>query len=79
MKSVMLYTKLNCHLCEEAYQMLLTIALDMPLKIDILDITHDNNIEAEYGERIPVIAAAHREAELEWPFTLAEVRAYLDQ
>lgn len=81
MKNVIFYTKLNCPLCDEAYQMLVTIALDMPLNIDILDITHAHNkVEAmKYGERIPVVALARGKAELGWPFTLDELRTFLEQ
>jgi hypothetical protein len=78
MQSVTFYTKLNCSLCDKAYQMLLDLAFDIPLKIEILDITHAHNkIEAKYSDRIPVVAAAHRQTELEWPFTPDELRAYL--
>jgi hypothetical protein len=80
MQQVTFYTKLNCHLCDEAYQMLMDIAFDKPLKIDIIDITHaHNDVEEKYAERIPVIAVPHRETELDWPFTLEELEAYLEQ
>jgi hypothetical protein len=78
MQTVTFYTKLNCSLCDKAYTMLMTLAFDIPLKIDIIDITHSHNrLETKYAERIPVVAAAHRPAELDWPFTLDELRAYL--
>jgi hypothetical protein len=81
MKNVTFYTKLNCPLCDEAYQMLVMIALDMPLKIDILDITHAHNkLEAaRYGDQIPVVALPQGRAELGWPFTFDELRAFLEQ
>lgn len=78
MQKVTFYTKLNCSLCDKAYQMLLNIACDIPMEIDILDITHThNNLEAKYAHRIPVIAVDHSEIELEWPFTSQELEAYL--
>jgi hypothetical protein len=79
MQKVIFYTKLNCHLCLEAYQLLMECAFDLPLEIDMVDITHahNSNLARKYGERIPVIARPDSEAELDWPFTLADIRAYL--
>lgn len=78
MQYVTFYTKLNCSLCDQAYQMLMDLAFDLPLKIDILDITHThNNVEEAYAHRIPVIAVSHRDTELEWPFTPAELQSFL--
>jgi hypothetical protein len=78
MQYVTFYTKLNCSLCDEAYQMLMDIAFDTPLNIDIVDITHaHNNVEERYAHRIPVVTTPHHETELEWPFTMDELKAYL--
>ena len=80
MQKVIFYTKLNCSLCDKAYQMLMDIILEFPLEIDILDITHAHNkLEPEYGHRIPVIALSNASSELQWPFNLDEIRAYLTQ
>jgi hypothetical protein len=79
MQKVTLYTKLNCHLCLEAYQLLMECAFDLPLEIDLVDITHAHNSELakKYDDRIPVLARADSETELDWPFTLADIPAYL--
>lgn len=79
MEKVILYSKLDCHLCQEAYLMLMEVTLDIPLEIDLVDITHthNSNIHAKYVERIPVLARPHTSAELDWPFTPAEIKAYL--
>lgn len=79
MKKIILYTKLNCHLCEEAYQMLIELTLDIPLEIDMVDISHAHNhhLLDDYAERIPVLAKVDADAELEWPFSLEDIRAYL--
>jgi hypothetical protein len=80
MQKVTLYTKLDCSLCDKAYQMLLDLAFDMPLEIDIIDISHPhNNLETRYGTRIPVIAHDQVETELEWPFTPTSIKLYLSQ
>ncbi|MCB0191931.1 MAG: glutaredoxin family protein [Anaerolineae bacterium] len=72
------YTKLNCPACDEAYNMLVTVALDIPLEIDVLDITHPHNgLEAVYAKRIPVIVAPDRNQELTWPFSIEDIKFYL--
>ena len=40
MQHVIFYTKLNCSLCDEAHRMLMDLAFDLPMEIDILDISH---------------------------------------
>lgn len=80
MQKVTFYTKLNCSLCDKAHLMLMEIAYDIPLEIDIIDITHSHNkLDTDYTERIPVIALEGADAELDWPFTLEELKAYLAQ
>jgi glutathione S-transferase len=79
MEKIILYTKLNCHLCEKVYQMLMELTLDIPLEIDMIDISHTHNqhLLDDYAERIPVLAKPNAETELEWPFSLEDIRAYL--
>ena len=80
MQNVTFYTKLNCSLCDQAHLMLMEIAFDIPLEIDIIDITHSHNrLETDYSERIPVIALKGTDKELDWPFTIEEIKAYLAQ
>ena len=60
--------------------MLMQIAFDLPLHIDVVDITHAHNrLDQDYAHRIPVIAKAGTATELEWPFTSEEIRAYLEE
>jgi len=79
MEKLTFYTRLNCHLCEEAYRLLVMVALDIPLEIDVIDITHNHNeaIRAVYAHRIPVISKSGAGTELAWPFTADDLRAYL--
>jgi hypothetical protein len=59
--------------------MLLELTSDIPLEIDLIDITHEHNrnIRSTYAERIPVITCDHIDFDLDWPFTLEDIRAYL--
>lgn len=78
MQKVKFYTKLNCGLCDDAYLMLMQVAVDVPLDIDIVDITHSHNrLGHKYDERIPVIARPGAGTELDWPFTIDDIKAYL--
>lgn len=79
MQTVIFYTRLGCENCNVAYQMLLDLAYDMPLEIDIVDITHAHNQELKtvYDERIPVLVKKGVDTELDWPFTKVDVERYL--
>jgi glutaredoxin len=81
MQKVILYTKLNCLPCEEANRMLMEIAFEFPLEVDVIDITHAHNYElrAHYQDRIPVLAKADHAEELAWPFTLEQIVAYINE
>ena len=80
MKKVTLYTKLNCHLCMDAYRLLLEVTYDLPLEIDVVDISHSHNaaLNAKYATRIPVVVSPEASTELGWPFTYEELKAYLE-
>ena len=78
MQRLIFYTKLNCPLCDEAYQILMNLALDVPLEIDIIDIAHSPNLQADYKNRIPVIALPGAKTELNWPFTHNDIKVYLN-
>jgi hypothetical protein len=79
MQNVILYTKANCGLCDQACQILLNLAYDTPLRIDLIDITQNHRIHAKYMERIPVLAKPHTDTELNWPFAPEDVKIFLDQ
>ena len=77
MRRVTFYTKLECSLCEEAYRILLDVALDTPLEIDIVDITHTpGNLQKRYRTRIPVLALDNG-MELDWPFSALDITSQL--
>jgi glutaredoxin len=55
MKTVTLYSRPGCHLCEEARAVLERVQRRAPFAIDEIDITHDDALHARYLERIPVV------------------------
>ena len=69
--TVVLYTTLGCHLCDQARDLLLTV--NPEIDIHAVDIA----LIAEYGERIPVLR--HGDRELAWPFGLLDIQALLSE
>lgn len=67
-----LYSKEHCHLCDEA--MALLAQLDRSALV--IDIESSDELMAEYGLRIPVLAD-EQGRELGWPFDEAELRGFL--
>jgi glutaredoxin len=53
---ITVYSKPDCHLCEEAVAVLRRLQGELTFKIDELDITQDEQLHRAYFERIPVIA-----------------------
>ena len=71
--SVVLYTTVGCHLCDQARELVSTVAPDITLTL--VDVAEDDELLARYGERIPVLMKEGRE--LGWPFGLLDVQQFL--
>tara|TARA_B100000676_G_C17974981_1_gene785603 strand:+ start:597 stop:821 length:225 start_codon:yes stop_codon:yes gene_type:complete len=71
--SVVLYTTVGCHLCEQARELVSMVAPDLTLTL--VDVAEDDELLARYGERIPVLMKESRE--LGWPFGLLDVQQFL--
>ena len=56
MRTVTLYGRPGCHLCEEALEIVERVRTDVPFELDQLDIEDDDALLRAYLERIPVIA-----------------------
>jgi glutaredoxin len=55
-KTVTLYSRPGCHLCDEAREVLERLRAQTPFTIEEVDITRDDALHARYLERIPVVA-----------------------
>jgi glutaredoxin len=55
-KTVTLYGRAGCHLCDEARAILLRIQTRHPFRLEEIDIEADDALLKRYLERIPVIA-----------------------
>lgn len=75
MESLTLYTRPDCHLCDDAEELLCSVAPEFVLvKVDIED---DLALLERYGLKIPVLQRSGDAAELAWPFDAAGLRRFL--
>jgi glutaredoxin len=56
MRTVTLYGRPGCHLCDDARAALTRVQARAPFALDEIDITRDDALHKRYLERIPVIA-----------------------
>ena len=74
MPRYVLYQRDDCHLCDQALEVLAGVRLPEP---DSVFIDGDDALEACYGVRVPVLRDATDGRELDWPFYADLVRAWL--
>jgi glutaredoxin len=55
MKSVTVYSRSGCHLCEIAIDRINSVINDYKFTLDIVLIDHNSELEKEFGEQVPVI------------------------
>lgn len=68
-----LYMTRGCHLCEDALAVLAAAGLGQV--VQAMEIGYDAALAERYGVRIPVLRVTATARELDWPFTVADVRA----
>jgi glutaredoxin len=56
-----LLTRVGCHLCEQAAATLARIAAEAGLEPVAVDVDADPELQAEYGDRVPVVLLDGRE------------------
>ena len=59
---VVLYSRAGCHLCDVAREAILTVRERSPFAFEEVDIEGDDDLELEYGIRIPVVEVDGEEA-----------------
>jgi glutaredoxin len=52
---VVIYSRVNCHLCEEAEKNVREVMVYTPFDLEVIDINGDQELERLYGEEVPVI------------------------
>jgi len=56
-----LFTRDGCHLCQTAAETLTRIGAEAGLVPDVVDVDADPELQAEYGDRVPVVLLDGRE------------------
>ncbi|WP_040338609.1 glutaredoxin family protein [Candidatus Blastococcus massiliensis] len=56
-----LMTRAGCHLCEVAAETLDRIAAEAGARVEAVDVDTDPDLQAEYGDRVPVVVLDGRE------------------
>jgi glutaredoxin len=56
-----LLTRVGCHLCEAATETLRAVGADAGLEPVAVDVDTDPELQAEYGDRVPVVLLDGRE------------------
>lgn len=69
-----LYQRDDCHLCDLA---LAELARAKAPEFDSVFVDDDAELEARYGDRVPVLRDAVTGAELAWPFDAADIARFL--
>ena len=55
MKTVTVYSRTGCHLCETAIDQINSVKNDSNFNLEIKLIDNDADLEKKYGEQVPVI------------------------
>ena len=74
MKTVVLYTRPSCHLCDEARRVIVGVLGAAVAEVDIADC---DDLMVRYETRIPVLRRTDTGVEIGWPFGPEEVWALL--
>ncbi len=75
LKQLNLYSTTHCHLCETAHALLLNFTDNIAFVM--VDIAEDAVLLEQYSLRIPVLQRQDTKAELDWPFTSANIQQFI--
>ena len=75
MRRVTVYTRVGCHLCEEAERVVRAEQADGGFRLELVDIDRDPELVRRYGVRVPVVSVDGEELfEYEVPPDLLRAR-----
>ena len=66
----------GCHLCEIAAHLIVQLRSVSEISLVEIDIATDERLVARYGTKIPVVRRDDTLQELDWPFTLDELKRF---
>jgi predicted DCC family thiol-disulfide oxidoreductase YuxK len=76
-KEITLISGPNCHLCDQAKEMLFPLLEAKSIRLNELNVRDDIALFEQYGLRIPVVIFADG-SEKGWPFTAAQIARMID-
>ena len=77
MKTLVLYSGTQCHLCDLAYALLQDVDSHAADHVEKIDVASDHQLYHLYGARIPVVKRLDSGAELGWPFDVQQLKDFL--
>lgn len=77
-KLLTLYSRAECHLCDQAEALVLPIIQHGQWQLVKVDIDSDPGLVEKYGFSIPVLLRNDTGQSLNWPFPPSRVRTLLD-
>ncbi|KAF3977799.1 MAG: glutaredoxin family protein [Methylococcales symbiont of Iophon sp. n. MRB-2018] len=78
MLNLILFGTENCHLCEDAENILASYEQNL-FKIESIDIAVEEQWQEQYAVLIPVLYHPETKKQLGWPFSLAQVQAFIKE
>ena len=75
---VVVYGKPDCHLCEDALEIVARVCAELGTSYDQVDITTDPDLQRRYGEQIPVTFVDGAQHDF-WRVDERRLRAALDR
>lgn len=75
MSKLLLFSRPDCHLCDEAEALLRLVAPG--IECEVVDIEDDIRLLDRYGVRVPVLRRELDGAELGWPFDAEHLGGFL--
>ncbi len=72
-----LYQRTGCHLCEDMLQQLERLRLEIPFRLELVDVDADPGHREDYGARIPVLETEQGQEISEYFLDEQGVRDYL--
>ena len=80
MMRLLLLGTAGCHLCEQAEQIITNCLPNYnELTIESIDIAEQEQWQADYAIRIPVLFHPETQKDLGWPFDSAQLNAFIDE
>lgn len=71
-----LYSTSQCHLCENAESLLMTLSEQHDINWQVIEISDNESLLELYEVKIPVIKRMDNNCEIHWPFSKEELAMF---